>query len=359
MNCISTTLTEYIRRITPVVQTIRQLLPSARIAAEVFFDELLGTGGSWAVSGWNEQLRKTNAGGVMSQVDAVTIHDYLLNDDRLQSFTEAEQPSALLAWPQATMRRAAAALGQQFPNKTAWVTEYGILGRNYDENHLLQCARLGSMHGIFIIARVLAAVDQHTVYEALQYFNLGANGLQANSHTDTLVNATDLDNITANGAAQIWSHVAMVALDSTHMHRVNHGSFSMATSSSTITASTGVHEPILPFPILGVNLTCIQAAAFSGGNRHLLAFVLINRCTQAVPIHLQQRALHLSQATSMSLCIYRGVSGDGGWAKLPPSGGTFPWNAPLRPATWAGPVTNTTHVLPATSLAIATFDAER
>jgi len=352
--------TEYVNRLKDLVPYIREHLPKdTRIGIVGFADSMNVGGGSSGIMKWNEQLRDS---GILKDIDGITLHDYSLNKNIAtpsgnkdifgRELTQSERESAEAAWGAASGE-----IQQQnfvrkgvFSGKTAWITEYGVLGKNFGKSAFLSSTRLSGVHGLFVLGKLLTAVLHSDVFESLEYFNLGwadfGEARMLNMEQVLSNKGAAPARAMINGDAQMFAHVSSLAMRATSMHGVK-----------------VVSGPRLSFKFEKFKekkpARCIQACMFV--NAEIASVVIINRCQLEikVPVEISSSIgrCKAGEKCEVKAWLYPTRPNDGEWTPLPDEPEKLPWNAPLKPNEITLELVEGTAEVPAPplSLSIVTF----
>lgn len=272
----------YAEKIFPLCAKIRQVFPKAKIAVVV---------GSL---GWKLALARRP-----DLFDAVVSHDYGPNycslgraydrepDSVGRSLTDEEWVSTIASWG----RRRIVHQTDSFIGKDVWVTEFGFGNNNC--GRALAHLDAGALRGVHWLSWVLAAVDKYGITQGVRMLNYMVFSNQWSPNSDRMTSMVSLpsgdavpgypESAQVNGVAQIFAHVAGVALrqERAHMRRVD--------MSNCDTMVDPDHRSST-----GDRLPCLQAAAF-GTSRVLansfVSVVVTNICWQGIDAHLDLAAL--------------------------------------------------------------------
>ena len=271
----------YAEKIFPLCAKIRQVFPRAKIGV------VIGN------LGWKLALARRP-----DLFDAVVSHDYGPNycslgrhsdrepDGVGRSLTDEQWVSTIASWGSRRIVRQAEFLG-----KDVWITEFGFGDNNC--GRALAHLDAGALRGVHWLSWVLAAIDKYGVTQGVRMLNYMVFSNQWTLKSDRMTSMVSLpsgdavpgypESAQVNGVAQIFAHVAGVALrqERAHMRRVD--------MSHCDTMVDPDHRSST-----GDRLPCLQAAAF-GASRVLahsfVSVVVTNICWHGTDAHLDLAAL--------------------------------------------------------------------
>ena len=271
----------YAEKIFPLCAKIRQVFPRAKIG--VVLGDL----------GWKLALARRP-----DLFDAVVSHDYGPNycslgrhsdqepDGVGRSLTDEQWVSTIASWGSRRIVHQAEFLG-----KDVWVTEFGFGNNNC--GRALAHLDAGALRGVHWLSWVLAAIDKYGVTQGVRMLNYMVFSNQWDPNSDRMTSMVSLpsgdavpgypESAQVNGVAQIFAHVAGVALrqERAYMRRVD--------MSHCDTMVDPDHRSSTGDPV-----PCLQAAAF-GASRVLahsfVSVVVTNICWHGTDAHLDLAAV--------------------------------------------------------------------
>ncbi len=215
----------YALRFKPTSQLIRSLNPNAKIGAVmreqgIFTDEPLVTGG-WN-GNWNNELYGELYQPDMNDplYDAYILHHYTMDGNRLDNYSMANVPKAFLAYPQATMKRAARVIEQNYGDLPVWITEYNVIAYNDtdpatspQETWIRNTANTG-WNALYQASFLLTALTMPDDFTVMNVHNvMGTNGWQLGSDLSTLAGQI-------NATGQVFAHISQIARGADTVHVV-------------------------------------------------------------------------------------------------------------------------------------------
>lgn len=337
----------YMEAALPTIAEARKQFPGVRIAMVSSLGGLKGK----TSDAWNDQLRS-----FVDHVDAVTFHDY--------TTTDSENLSDVLAYSEfmidTVVENVASRIG---PNLKVWNTEF-----NYGLSNKDRPIPSGA-HGIFLASRQLAAVKHHEQLQVLQmHAFLSESNVDWDSHSGIVKvsnHANDLGAVRVTAVAQIFAHLAHVATG-TYGDASHDGDLGTGSSTRWMHPVSLSNVPSLPADGAVGALPCLQAAAFSSfgppagtaasvaNDSSGLAYVIINRCTSALPVMFPAElpaqesgpASHTTNSDIRTSSMFASIhappasarvvtynaSETVGVAPIPADPAAFPWPGPLSAA---------------------------
>eukprot|EP00051_Salpingoeca_urceolata_P032742 m.17147 g.17147 ORF g.17147 m.17147 type:complete len:577 (+) comp5405_c0_seq1:19-1749(+) len=318
----------YASRVLPLVKHIRKIAnTSSKIAIMADMDELLDSATSSAAPKrgvWNDGIIST---GLAAAADAVTLHDYALNEGKLKSINQTFWRTAVAAWSDAHVQIIASQVPKMFgADKKVWMTEFGIVAPAITSSSFFTAINHGGVKAMYVLGRSLGAVAHSELFDNVQYYSVGGQGWGQQAGMLRWGNTSESAGRLQNDAvAQVFAHVADVATRrNTHMHTVS---------------QSGDDVPRIPVAVSGrQGLPCLQVAGFSNstGGSTAADLAIINRCldTISVTFGAADKAVAAAPAggfVARSWTIY--PSGQGtpaGFVDIPHSTASFPWPGPLH-----------------------------
>lgn len=324
----------YILNANETINRALQTFPGARIAvvsSQIRDSTLLdGCGNSW-----NQDLK----GVLPSTIRDVTMHDYSISNASVQKIEgDWQKLSYIMAYSDATMSIASTGARQCFGDDVSiWQTEYNYAGGDgsgfgNSHNPLLGDRVNGTIHGIYLVSRMLHAVADPT-YKAVDFMcALAVEGVAWGGHSGIVGLEVDWEakpvpkvtQANATGMAQIYAHLAFLA----------------AGSEGTV-AMAGLVQPAGSGPLLNVtvakasNLPCMQGALFlgsapAGGAPSSYGVAIVNRCPEDISATLPLPPSTAAASYSGTVAIYD-TQDEGGTVPMPSASEPFPWaNGPLQ-----------------------------
>ncbi len=318
----------------PVIGCARRLMPKAKIA-------VVGQPGAW-----NHGLRP-----YLHFVDGITHHTYAPTKSAVNRLPLEHQLSFVAGYSRAGLRSDLAKQQQDLGVRLSmWVTEFGV-GLDPDDNCLLPELIYGTIHGVFHVARVLAAIEamsnepgavealcfERFVFADPQTTNQPNDwcGMPAGTVQQNHPHRPDLARVTGEG--QLVAHLFGRALEAQLMHPVK--------------ISSG---PMLATLILGDLQPCLQGAAFSSSGaindsmQTTIAVLNICNFSIAMTLHIDSNMTYKSTWDQPSVAPHKGSTpaskvldgggkivwydllDRGGKAPLPRQPDVFPWPGPLQ-----------------------------
>jgi len=292
--------TVYMEKCKPVIAYARKLFPNAKIAAVASFGEILTRPGPW-----NNELSK-----YVDILDALTIHSYKLNDGLAKKYGVDKAPSVLASFGEAELRTAIDKSQSIFGRKMKfWMTEYNIAGHQ----PYLESIRNGPAHALFMLGHMLTGVNYHDQIEMVMIHS--ATNLAWDT-TAGIIKVVDVSYPQVSETSQFMALLNYIALyKSEMMHPVK----------VTDAPSIGIEN--LGF----ANLSCIQAAAFTG--KDSMALAVLNRCDKDIVIELNKEP---DFKTFKQISYKANAEDEATWSNIPSS--LPPWDVPAKPSISSGSV---------------------
>eukprot|EP00854_Cymbomonas_tetramitiformis_P004911 gene4911-5993_t len=317
---------DYIHYVRPALARARELFPEAKLAVPAGYRFCGGEEGEF--TSWNEALAEYG-----ELFDAVTIHEYTActkSVDDNATYAVDERRSALAAWGEVQLSTHAAWVASFFgDDKEIWMTEWSYASwsgvplqdeEDFDADAVVCSGITGIYKASFLLAAVArsqATSAPHTAMHCHLFNEQEGNGWGSNAGSTRLSEDGSIAYI--NGAGQIISHIAYVALQLSDQMR-------------PVAVAGG---PLLNFSVQGsANLSCVYAAAFEHSCRAgaLPVYAIINRCSYRVNVTLDVSSAEAG--TKLRTVSYDSYA-PGDWTNVEdlPAGFAHPWTdvGPISP----------------------------
>ncbi len=336
----------YVSRFNNASQAIRILDPDAKIGAvfreqEVFTNDSAGTG--WNKD-WNDQVYAARfSNGVPDPVyDAMILHHYAMEEDRLDGVAPSQLAKTFLAFPQLTMHKAAGVSAAQYGDLPIWITEYNVIAYGHSpatspNGQWIQATANTAWNALYQASFILTAVNAPDDFTVLNHHSV------SNSNGWGLGLTIDNNFARINASGQVFAHLSDVATTSDTMHPVEPDS-----------------NPLLGVTVEGESgAKVFQAAGF--GSDQELVLVVINRDGGSRDFELANYGWYRN---ADRVTYHADDSGANGYETVSITGETPVWqqaNAPLTPITENAslfPVSGLSLSLPAYSISFITLSDE-
>ncbi|AFV00453.1 hypothetical protein [Simiduia agarivorans] len=260
----------YARRVARLSPAIRELFPDVRIGIVTREDDLFEShheDDSVAMVNWNKQIMRPE---FRPHFDALILHHYVMKRQKLDPYTtDAERAKAFLAYPTATLDRAAKLIKQRFGDYPMWITEYNVIAY-YKQFHgtgpsaeWMLATRDTGWNSLYQASFLLNGMNNPDAIEILNHHSIGnldhgwGLGLPIDTRSGTLTKM-----------GQLYAHLTSIALRQEQMHPLD---FS--------------NNPLLGITIEGdAQQRALYGAALSGNDG--LALWIINRSGHPLTIAL-------------------------------------------------------------------------
>jgi len=326
----------YAKAVRPTIAAARAAFPDAAVAmvASQIHDASKKGG---CGDNWNQQLRDNLPEGITD----VTMHDYSIGNSSVQRVEgEWQKVAYTLAYSSVVLAKAAEGARKCFGKDVRiWQTEYNYAagnGEGFGHNHgpLFPGKTNGTIHGAYLVSRMLAAVNDPTYRTMNIMCALAVSGVGWGGHSGIVGLDVDFEakpaprvrSAVVTGMAQVYAHLAYLAAPS-------EGTVSMAGLQQA--DGTG---PRLNLTILGDSgIPCLEGAVFMSaaapGGPGRVSPVLINRCPEAVVAMVGAPLGGAASAEYEGHVTTYDTSDEGGSSPLPSKDAPFPWPGPLRKTT--------------------------
>ncbi|QDU70630.1 dockerin type I domain-containing protein [Mucisphaera calidilacus] len=271
--------TEYGKRIAnKLAPTVRALNPNAKIGADFrsneFFTGESESGGFNA--NWNSNLYgQINRNGNGPHFDAIILHHYKMGSDGLSGYSTANRRQAFLAFPEATIERAARVAEEDYGDLPIWITEYNVIAYNGSG---------GGSNGEWI--RSTQNTGWNAFYQAGFYLTAFANpdDIELMNHHAVrsgiwgMAKEISTSQAELNATGVIYAHVTDILVDAEEMMPVEPD-----------------NNPDMNITIVGdSDLNAFQAAALYDQDSETLSILVMNRDDAAHDFQLSDYGLYSS-----------------------------------------------------------------
>ncbi|UTA48348.1 hypothetical protein L1F30_02100 [Simiduia sp. 21SJ11W-1] len=210
----------YAKRVAKLSPQIRALYPQARIGIVTREDDLFETDhqdDSPAMVNWNTHIMRPE---FRPHFDALILHHYVMKRQKLDPYTtDAARGKAFLAYPTATLDRAAGLIKKRFGNYPMWITEYNVIAY-YKQFHgtgesaeWMLATRDTGWNAIYQASFIINGMNNPDAIEVLNHHSIGNL-----DHGWGLGHPIDTHSGTITKMGQLYAHLTSLALRYEQMH---------------------------------------------------------------------------------------------------------------------------------------------
>eukprot|EP01084_Bolivina_argentea_P266639 452300_1 len=283
--------TYYMQKALPLINKIRNDIPSSYIAAVV--DRPVTNYSD--VEPWNDGIA-----AYKQYIDAITIHDYscYFQMHHVDKVAATNQTTYILKYGLSVIPQYISYIQKKFgTDKKIWMTEFNWA----TDGHFNDSVSFSAIHGIFVMGYIQTAICNYDIWEFLMYYLW-------NSQVDTSTNqpgysypqllmynsqyANDINNTYYDIVGQIYAHFSWLSMvKNNRMYCLN------------------VDEECTNIGITIVgnnNLKCVHGSGFSNDNhQNTFGFAVINACLYNVTLVLQlNNIVDLNENVEIEYWIY-------------------------------------------------------
>ena len=269
----------YARRVAALSPQIRDLYPDVRIGIVTREDDLFEAhheDDSAAMVNWNQQIMQPE---FRPHFDALILHHYVMKRQKLDPYTtDNDRAKAFLAYPTATLDRAARLIKQRYGDYPMWITEYNVIAY-YKQFHgtgasaeWMLATRDTGWNSLYQASFILNGINNPEAIEVLNHHSIGNL-----DHGWGLGHPIDEQSGTITKMGQLYAHLTSLAQRYEQMHPLHFA-----------------NNPALGIEIEGdAEQAALYGAALSGAQGQSLW--VINRSPQPVTLRLPERSTSISQ----------------------------------------------------------------
>lgn len=170
----------YATRVAALSPDIRALFPTVKIGIVTREDDLFEqdhSDNSPAMQNWNKHIFKAE---VQPHFDALILHHYAMKKQKLDAYkNDVDRGKAFLAYPTASLDRAAQKIKQRFGDYPMWITEYNVIAY-YEQFHgagesakWMQNTRDTGWNAIYQASFMLNGMNNPKAIEILNHHSIG------------------------------------------------------------------------------------------------------------------------------------------------------------------------------------------
>ncbi|WP_066968102.1 hypothetical protein [Microbulbifer sp. Q7] len=210
----------YARRVAALSPQIRDLYPDVRIGIVTREDDLFEAhhqDDSEAMVNWNRQIMQPE---FRPHFDALILHHYVMQRQKLDPYTtDTERAKAFLAYPTATLDRAARLIKQRYGDYPMWITEYNVIAY-YKQFHgtgksaeWMLATRDTGWNSLYQASFILNGMNNPRAIEVLNHHSI--NNLD---HGWGLGHPINEQSGTITKMGQLYAHLTSLAQNYAQMH---------------------------------------------------------------------------------------------------------------------------------------------
>nr|WP_010132784.1 hypothetical protein [Microbulbifer agarilyticus] len=269
----------YAQRVAKLSPQIRKLYPNARIGMVTREDDLFESNhqdDSAAMVNWNRQIMQPE---FRPHFDALILHHYVMKRQKLDPYTsDTERSKAFLAYPTATLDRAARLIKERFGDYPMWITEYNVIayykqfhGTGESAEWMLSTRDTG-WNSLYQASFILNGMNNPNAIEILNHHSIGNL-----DYGWGLGHPIDEQSGTITKMGQLYAHLSSLAEQYEQMHPLQF-----------------TNNPPLGVEIEGdTGQLALYGAALSGAKGQSLW--VINRSDQIINIELAKQGAPIEQ----------------------------------------------------------------